>query len=645
MVTLRHSSAEAVDVTGTPLCSLVLSGTDPAWTTWQSLSSAGTTASNAPVDDGAALSRSAEALIRTVAASLVNAADPSGLPPAVARFSSASPAPTWHHAARQAALQRGMTPAGSPSSDALTTPEPPAEPTVAATAPIGSPTATVAAGWVCVTSPSGSPRLWRYVLPGQNAAIDAGLETLVLTHGWLGSGVTTIPSSPLGFNPGLHTAAVNLASNSRQVLFLDWGEQALDPSPSGLAPYNAAGRINAVAAWARDPLQALADSGRTLTLVGFSLGSYVAAQTAVQLGSGGNLRLVALDPAAAGLSGAYDLNSSNSSADPVPNLASTAPSGSLAFVVADTSFSIGLAGDNTRAGTAQRSFLVRGFASGTSAAVAHGAIPALYADLARYLAPNAAVTETLLAGFRANQYSNSGSLSGTRTHEGLATLRNNQGAISRLEGFTAAGIGQTLQFVDSGDSLTPAGSTSRQDTLVTLRSLQLSSSASVERLVLGGNDAIGAVGNAAAQELIGNAAANRLEGKGGLDRITGGDAADTVVYSALSDALVGGSSSLRSFEWITDFDTSQDRIDAPGSTQRNVSNLGSVGSLSDGGLLGLLSAGSFAAGAAALFRAGTGAGERLFLSLNDASAGFDPLRDAIVELTGLRGDPSSLLVS
>ena len=503
------------------------------------------------------------------------------------------------------------------------------------------------AGWVCVTSPDGSPRLWRYVLPGQAATIDDGLETLVLTHGWLGSGVTSAPSTPLGFNPGLNAAAVNLASASRQVLFLDWGQQALDPTPSGLAPYNAAGRINAVAAWARDPLQPLASSGKTLTLVGFSLGSYLAAQTAVQLGSGSNLHLVALEPATAGLRGAYDLDSSNAAADPVPNLAGAAPSGSLAFVVADTNLTIGLAADNTRAGTAQRSFLVRGFASGTSTGDAHGAVPALYADLARYLDPNAAITETILAGFRPDQYSNSGSRSGSRPHEGIATLRSNEGAIARLEGFTTIGATQTVAFVDEQDSITPSGSSRSQDTIVTLRDLQLDSSASIERLVLGGKNSLGATGNAAAQELIGNAAANRLEGKGGLDRITGGDEADTFVYTALSDALVGGSSLKRSFEWITDFDASQDRIDAPGSSQRSVSNLGSIGSLSDLGLRGLLTTVNFAAGAAALFRftPTVGDGERLFLGLNDSRAGFDPRRDAIIELTGLQGDPLTVMVS
>lgn len=543
-----------------------------------------------------------------------------------------------------ASLRRALPCLNNPS----TSPAAPQGPaTTPATVPAGPAETAASAGWVTVTNPSGSPRLWRYVLPGQSADIDPGLETVVLIHGWLGSGVTSAPDSPLGFNPGFNTAAIQLASTNRQVLFLDWGQQALDPSPAGLAPYNAAGRINGVAEWARDPLLPLLTSGRTLTLVGFSLGSDVAAQTAAQLGSGSNLRLVALDPAASGLKGAYDLDLSNTSPDPGPNLATSSPFGSLAFVVADTNLSIGLAGDNFRAGTAQRSFVVRGFRVGTAAGDAHGAIPALYADLARYLAPNAAVTESILSGFRANQFNNSGGLNGIRLHEGVATVRNNQGAIARLEGYTAAGIAQTVQFVDSQDSLTPAGSNSRQDTLVTLRTLQLGSSASIERLVLGGNDAIGATGNGGAQELIGNAAANRLEGKGGLDRITGGDGGDTFVYTALSDALVGGSNTLRSFEWITDVDTSVDRIDAPGETLRSLSDLGSAGSLSDTGLHGLLTSGAFAAGSAALFRfePGSGGGERLFLALNDSRAGFNPQRDAIIELTGLNGDPLSLVVS
>ena len=65
--------------------------------------------------------------------------------------------------------------------------------------------------------------------------------------------------------------------------------------------YNAAGRVQAVATWASQQLQPLANSGKPLTLVGHSLGAYVCAQTALALGSTTNLRLVALDPAAAAL--------------------------------------------------------------------------------------------------------------------------------------------------------------------------------------------------------------------------------------------------------------------------------------------------------------------------------------------------------
>lgn len=508
-----------------------------------------------------------------------------------------------------------------------------------------APAASETVGWQLVTTGSGTPRLWRFVTSGQSAAIDDSLETLVLIHGWLGSGVTTPPSSPSGFTPALSSLAAQQAGVSRQVLFLDWGEQAMDPNPSGLAPYNAAGRINAVAGWAREPLQTLANSGRTLTLVGFSLGSYVAAQTASALGSGSNLRLVALDPAAAGLQGSYDLDRSNATADPVPNLASTAPGGSLAFVVADSNLSIGIAGDNARAATAQRSFLVRGFSSGTAAGVAHGAVPALYADLCRYLSPNAAITDTILAGFRNNQYSNSGSRSGTLLHEGLASVRSNQGGIARLEGFTSGGAAQTVLFVDAIDSATPAGSSTSQDTIVALRNVQLASGASIERLVLGGGDALAAGGNAGIQELIGNAADNRLEAGGALDRLTGGDGRDTFVYTTLSDGLIGGSSSQRSFERITDLVTGMDTIDAPGSATRSISLLGAVTALSDAGLTALLTPARFAAGAAAVFASGSSPGDRRFLGLNDGTAGFDPLRDAILEITGLQGDPLALMVS
>ena len=405
-----------------------------------------------------------------------------------------------------------------------------------------APPASSTATWVQLpgSGTTATPRLWQWTVAGAGASMQNDTDTLVITHGWLGSGVTSVPSDPSGFNPAFTALAKAAAAAGRQVLFLDWGTQAMDPNPSGLAPYNAAGRIQSVAYWAKGQLQTLAASGRRLSFSGHSLGSYLGAQTALLLGSGANLRVQALDPAASGLNGSYDINSANSAPDPLPSLGSTATAGSLAFVVADTNFSIGIAGDNARAATAARSFVVSGFASGTSATVAHGAIPALAADLARYLPLDSDQSEALLGSFLANRFSDSGGSSGTLRHEGVVRLRNNSGAIDRISGISPGGINQTVQFVDAGDNSTPNGSSGVRDVIVSLRSLQLSATASIEEVILGGNTDLSALGSNQGERLIGNQAANELNGNGGNDTVNGGGGSDRITGGIGADNLIGG---------------------------------------------------------------------------------------------------------
>lgn len=394
-------------------------------------------------------------------------------------------------------------------------------------------------GWLLLpgagTTPT--PRLWQWINAGQNSGLQNDRSTLVITHGWLGSGVTRAPADPSGFNPAFTALAQAAAAAGQQVLFLDWGQQAMDPSPSGLAPYNAAGRIQSVATWARDQLQTLAASGRRLSFAGHSLGSYLGAQTAVLLGSGPALRVQALDPAAAGFGGPYDLNSGNAIADPVPRFNTAAPGGSLAFVVADSNLTIGLAGDNGQAASAARSFVVSGFASGTSPSVAHGAIPALAADLTRYFPLDSELSDAILGSFRADQFSDSGGTSGTRRHEGVVRLRSNGGAVARIDGFSSSGLNQTVQFVDASDGATPSGSSSVRDGIVSLRSLQLSATASIEEVVLAGSAALTARGSSQAERLSGNQAGNQLSGEAGNDTLAGGLGNDTLSGGAGADSF------------------------------------------------------------------------------------------------------------
>ena len=121
----------------------------------------------------------------------------------------------------------------------------------------------------------------------------------------------------------------------------------------------------------------------------------------------------------------------------------------------------------------------------------------------------------------------------------------------------------------------------------------------------------------------------------GVDTITGGAGVDTLVYTTLADGLVGGSTSARTFEAITDFTIGQDRFDVTNVPAAGAfKNLGAVAALSDTALTGLLSASSFVAKGAATFSFGTGSAARIFIAFNDTTAGFSATKDAVVEITG-----------
>jgi len=135
-----------------------------------------------------------------------------------------------------------------------------------------------------------------------------------------------------------------------------------------------------------------------------------------------------------------------------------------------------------------------------------------------------------------------------------------------------------------------------------------------------------------------------LNGGAGLDRTTGGAGADSFVYSAISDALVGGTSTARTFDRITDFAIGIDIIDVPGAN-RKITSLGAVSGLNDSALAGLLTTTNFAAGEAALFTFGTGKSIRTFIGINDGTSGFDASKDAVIEITGYAGSLSNLAIA
>jgi Ca2+-binding RTX toxin-like protein len=142
-------------------------------------------------------------------------------------------------------------------------------------------------------------------------------------------------------------------------------------------------------------------------------------------------------------------------------------------------------------------------------------------------------------------------------------------------------------------------------------------------------------GNNGANALVGTAFADTIKSGRGVDAITGGGGADTIVYTTLGDGIVGGSTSSRTFEKITDFVVGQDKFDVTNAPASGAfKNLGTITDLSNLGLTTLLNSTNFVAIGAATFTYGSGGDTRTFMAFNDATPGFSAATDAVLEITG-----------
>ena len=146
-------------------------------------------------------------------------------------------------------------------------------------------------------------------------------------------------------------------------------------------------------------------------------------------------------------------------------------------------------------------------------------------------------------------------------------------------------------------------------------------------------------GNAGNDTISGLAGADSITGGAGLDVLSGGADADSFSYTTLTNGVVGGTSTARTFESITDFQVGLDRIDAPGTAVRSVKVLRAVTSLTDTAIGALLNASSggtvnFAVNGASTFTFVSGTTTRTFLAINNATAAYSATADPIVEITG-----------
>ncbi len=127
---------------------------------------------------------------------------------------------------------------------------------------------------------------------------------------------------------------------------------------------------------------------------------------------------------------------------------------------------------------------------------------------------------------------------------------------------------------------------------------------------------------------LANSGKDILTGGLGQDTLTGGPGADRFDYRNLADSVLG------SFDVITDFNAKSGNDLFVVSNARSVfNNVGTVATLDAAGIAAKLTNTTFTANSAAQFSFGS----RTFVGINDTTAGFDPTKDAIIEVTGLAG--------
>jgi hypothetical protein len=144
-----------------------------------------------------------------------------------------------------------------------------------------------------------------------------------------------------------------------------------------------------------------------------------------------------------------------------------------------------------------------------------------------------------------------------------------------------------------------------------------------------------------ANQIIGDANDNALSATTAKDVLTGLGGVDTFKFTSLT------SSTLASFDRITDFSIGTDIIDGPDAiTSAEINKLGLAGSLDESSISTLLSSSTFLANKAATFSYDDPSGiSRSFIALNDGFAGYSASNDAIIEITGYTGLLANLFVS
>jgi hypothetical protein len=146
--------------------------------------------------------------------------------------------------------------------------------------------------------------------------------------------------------------------------------------------------------------------------------------------------------------------------------------------------------------------------------------------------------------------------------------------------------------------------------------------------VIGNPSSLTLTGTSANDILVGGANNDILTGGGGKDTLTGGLGSDKFVYQNLTDSL------LANFDVITDFNaTTGNDLFRVSTARAGFVDVGAVNTLDAAGIGAKLTAAAFGSNFAAQFSFG----QKTFVAINDATAGFNAANDAIIEVTGLTG--------
>ncbi len=167
-----------------------------------------------------------------------------------------------------------------------------------------------------------------------------------------------------------------------------------------------------------------------------------------------------------------------------------------------------------------------------------------------------------------------------------------------------------------------------------------------------------AVGSAFGDTIYGNYFGNAISAGSGKDYIDGYLGDDTIIGGADGDILIGGlgnnifkfpvlsDSLIADYDWISDLKIGFDQITAPTAVQaKEILKLGAVTSIKPFDISNTLNAGNYLPNKAAVFSYQNGDKLNTFLTINDSVAGFQPAKDAVIEITGYQGDLNSLSIA